>query len=491
MGTPSEKSGERVDPHAYLEEAVRAFEGPNADPILAERVLREGIHIKGATPQTATELRIELARVLERNSRGVNNKDEKARLLEEVRDLTREGIAIARESGDETLLPIPFDFLGNVEREAGNYQEALEAYTQAQSFPPPENHSPVFTLYVRGKAETVRAYLPNTENDNPLQTAESIAEQIRVATDTPSPDDATREIWATGVELRVIEAIAQTSQVDQLDHALALLQTVKGKCEQMALIHRLKDVQAAERKLFDLEFHKAQNLRNAGRTTEAMESYRILREKTLSIYPLLAADVLHMMGITEYTEEGRDLDHIDSLYSQSQEEVTALDDKLRIGAILRDRASVRGVKAKTLRDTGNIQEAEKVLAEALDLAQESIDVLTEIDNSEHLGMSLVILARLQAAAGDLPTALTTAHRGVEIADLANPPTYFTAHARLDLARILEQDGKKGEALLIITEAEGLLSGIEARDKTEYGEDRRKLRELREQITGGLTSSTES
>lgn len=490
MGNPLEKSGERVTPRTYLEKAVKVFEG-SANTTAAEQLLREGIQLEGATPQEATELRIELARVLERNARGVKTTQEKNRILEEVRALTREGIGIARESGDETLLPIPLDFLGNVEKEAGNYTEALEAYTQAQSYPLPENHSPVFRLYVRGKAETVRSYLSHTKTDTPLQTAESIAQQIRTAPDTPSPDDATREIWATGVELRVIEALSQTHQIDQIDHARTLLQSVREICEQHALTHRLKDVEVAERKLFDLEFHKAQTLRNAGEITEAMESYRVLREKTLSSYPLLAADILHMMGITEYAQKERDLDHIDSLYSQSQAEVTTLGDTLRQGAILRDRASARGAKAKMLKETGNTQEAKKTLDEAVSLAQESIDILTDVDNPEHLGMSLVILARLQAAAGDLPTALITAHKGVEMADLVNPPTYFNAHARLDLARVLEEAGNKGEALLIITEAERMLPSIEEKDKTEYAEDRRKLQELRRKITGELTSPTES
>lgn len=208
------------------------------------------------------------------------------------------------------------------------------------------------------------------------------------------------------------------------------------------------------------QFEEAQRLRNNGQTDEARALYSKVRDEVKGSDPLLAAECMHMIGVSYYQDQSHDK-AMESLEG-ALNEFKALGNKEYQGFVLRD--------------IGLNQFAQKDLIAAQSSLEESVELLTEVGNMGHAGMSMVKLGKLFASTGDFPKALTTIDAGIALLLDANEP-FFLSTAWLDRAKVQKESGDIHSAQFSAKTSLTILNTFSS--DAEYTERRKELKEFLE------------
>lgn len=210
-------------------------------------------------------------------------------------------------------------------------------------------------------------------------------------------------------------------------------------------------------------FEIAQQKRNNGNITEAVDDYQKVRKIALKTgNHWLAAESWHMIGVA-FKQEGNFTRAKEAL-QQAQKEFSKLGDDIFVGAVLRD--------------LGDVAFHQKDLIPAKDFLNRSIKTLTETANLGHLGMSKVKLGVILATEGQLAEGEAKVKEGL-LAIEKSPDKFFESTACLDLALIQKQNGKKEEASWMLKRAEQLLNELGGPDQ--FLARRRQIAQLKQEI----------
>ncbi|MEK7572130.1 MAG: hypothetical protein AAB553_07720 [Patescibacteria group bacterium] len=218
----------------------------------------------------------------------------------------------------------------------------------------------------------------------------------------------------------------------------------------------------------DSRFRKAQRDRDNNNTLRSRIRYRLVRRNALKENnKSVAAECLHMIGVSFY-QKGNYI-KAESAYAKAQEEFEELGAQDFVGFVLRDRG-MNELKQ------GHFSVAEERI-------QESMTALRD-RNQGHYGMSMVILGRIRAAAENpnqnLEEAESHIQEGIGILK-ETPETFFLSTAYFDLAKVLQANARRSEALSAIAKSEETLNSI---SQTDFQDRREKLVTLQRQLLEG-------
>jgi tetratricopeptide (TPR) repeat protein len=165
-------------------------------------------------------------------------------------------------------------------------------------------------------------------------------------------------------------------------------------------------------------FEQAQTFRNNGDIEKAISLYTKVRNASISRDPLLAAECLHMIGVSLYQSQ-KFIDAESSLLL-SQQEFESLGRSDFIGFVLRDR--------------GAVARSQKDYEKAKSFLRESVSLLHNVSNVGHEGISLVKLGRVLADEGNYEEAIATITQGISLLTKSSE-LFFLSSSYFDLAKV--------------------------------------------------------
>lgn len=195
-------------------------------------------------------------------------------------------------------------------------------------------------------------------------------------------------------------------------------------------------------------FKKASDLRNNGKTEEAVKAYQqVIGEALKYDNKELAAEAAHMIGSSYYIGEQYDL--AQDYFLDALEQFKRLNNREGWGATLRD----MGMNAQRW---GKCEEAK-------DYFHNSIYQLKQTENWNHIGMTQVKLGLLFSEMNELEKAEQSIKEGLENI-LKTPDSFFTSTAFFDLAKLQKKMGKTDEAKESVRKSLAILDKISNREQ---------------------------
>lgn len=224
------------------------------------------------------------------------------------------------------------------------------------------------------------------------------------------------------------------------------------------------------KKTYTLEMDKkkqADILRNNGELDQAILTYQNLRDNELKNNRLTeAAEMLHMIGVCQNMAKNYD----QALVSLNQ---TVLEFKLQGNKLL---------EGATWRDIGSVYREMADYQKSKESLDRSIKVLSETNNSDHLGMSKIYLAKTYIKEGNFKDAKDLINQGlIDIRKTKSP--FFELTGLINLAKLELEKGNKKEAEKVGLQAKSLF-----KKEFDPGEYRLRFEEI-EEILKQSTPST--
>ena len=206
-------------------------------------------------------------------------------------------------------------------------------------------------------------------------------------------------------------------------------------------------------------FEEAKEKRNNGELAEAIEIYQEVRDQALKRGDKkLAIECAHMIGVTYYQEDRYD-QALESL-GVAEEELEDLDERILMGAVLRDIGQVYLKKSETKR--------------AKYYLEKSLEVLRNIEPRSHWGISRVKLAFVFVSYGSLKGAEELILDTIRDVDWGEDK-FFEATAYFNLAQVQLKLEKKPQTKKSLEKSLEILDQIS--DKDEFLDRRAQINRL--------------
>ncbi len=216
-------------------------------------------------------------------------------------------------------------------------------------------------------------------------------------------------------------------------------------------------------------FKKASFDRDNDNVQEAIIEYAQIREKALSEgLKELAIDCLHMTGISYSHIE--DYKQAEEFFQKAQSEFKQVGNKMKVGAVLRDRGSIAAA-------SGNLNQAEELM-------QQSIHILKLTEFPGHLGISKVKMGMINLKRGKADEAEQEILEGIKDIEQSKDK-WFESTAYFNLAEVQKELGKKSEVKQSLNKALEILNQI-ARPN-EHSRRRQKITQLLQELNHDLTN----
>lgn len=141
-------------------------------------------------------------------------------------------VTIARESGDNTALPLPLYNLAQLQEALGEHEDAIETYSEAVNTMknnPPESHNRPSVLADMKVHMTVCEY--KAGDTSALERAEEALQQLE---ESEEPNKFNKDVWVSGGHMKLAEILIEESPSEAKEH-LAKAKEIIDSNEELVL----------------------------------------------------------------------------------------------------------------------------------------------------------------------------------------------------------------------------------------------------------------